>query len=79
MMIEFVLFMLIVGAFLAALLYWAKPDKGWEYDERNPHRRYCKKCGMQQDCYQYWNGAISWENVKPINYSTCRKHLRERG
>lgn len=54
---------LIVAALLlllaspAIFALWPSP---WRYDKRNPYRRYCKKCGQQQDQYQHALGAVEW-------------------
>jgi hypothetical protein len=51
----------------------------FEYS-RNPFRRFCKKCGQQQDKHDWsWNNVLSyqtgwWEDAGVIVDATCECH-----
>lgn len=42
----------------------------WNYDERNPARRFCKHCGQQQDffvmAFAEGDVPIGWEDIMPV-------------
>lgn len=54
--------------FLSKISLWLKP---YNYDKRNPYRRYCRACGSTQDMVIYWSGARRWENMG-LNGITCK-------
>lgn len=43
----------------------------WRYDPHNPYRRYCKKCGTEQNYYarEFTDGSSvgDWETVLPVH------------
>mgnify|MGYP006954737391 CR=1 FL=1 len=43
----------------------------WRYDPHNPYRRYCKKCGTEQNYYarEFTDGRSvgDWETVLPVH------------
>lgn len=55
-----ILILLLIFLCMAWLVGEANGTNRWRYDERNPYRRYCKKCGQQQDMYQHALGAVEW-------------------
>ena len=48
----------------------------FKYDTHNPYRRYCKKCGQQQDAHCHtWNWARHWwEDMNQIIKESCVCH-----
>ena len=47
----------------------------FRYDKSNPYRRYCKKCGQQQDMYGCcMNCPGWWEDMVEIKDPACRCH-----
>ena len=44
-------------------------------DERNPYRRYCKKCGQQQDAHgRSYNKSNWWEDMGKVFDEDCPCH-----
>lgn len=60
----------------------AKDSIMFKYDPQNPFRRWCKKCGQQQNQYHLsYNKRITWwEEVYPmgnIKDCKCKNHIKE--
>ncbi len=49
-------------------------DPLFKYD-RNPWRRYCKRCDQQQDQHTWsWGGESWWEDMGAIVNKNCKCH-----
>lgn len=49
---------------------WAHEWFVWRPDERNPFRRYCRKCGQHQELYTWGDEPARngwWENMGLVN------------
>lgn len=48
----------------------------FDYDETNPYRRYCRKCGQQQDAFTYdLSQGRQWcEDMGAIKDPDCKCH-----
>lgn len=61
---------------LAGLWFTSAEYRHFRSDDRNPHRRYCVKCGQRHDRYG-WNmvsGPEWWEAIGPIKDRSCSCH-----
>jgi len=66
----------IIWFLLIYKIFFSEERRIFQYDNYNPYRRYCKKCGQQQDLYTY--NLISrfswWEDMGTINDKSCSCH-----
>lgn len=70
----FLIVVVFYGVVIGLPLLIAKFVSPWRYDSRNPYRRYCKKCGQQQDQYQSVLGGTEWCDMSTDH---AERHNRE--
>lgn len=52
----------------AYLLLRAHPSNRYRWDERNPYRRWCNRCGREQNQYRSAIGPDTWEPMgRPLD------------
>lgn len=72
-----IVIVLLIGYGLNRVNDYIEGNHLFKYDDTNPYRRKCKKCGAQQDLHHYsWNPrATWWEEMYPIgNDPNCECH-----
>ena len=71
-----IIFLLIPIFGLVYLIYSMFVRTKFDYDKNNPYRRYCKKCGQQQDMYSssFASNYTWWEDALPIKNEKCTCH-----
>ena len=68
---------LICAIFLGVAYIALDHINGWHlfYPDRNPYRRYCKKCGQCQIVQSWdWNSPGWWEVQGEIKDESCKCH-----
>ena len=76
LMVWGVLLLLIFG--IMWIINWLEGNDLFEWDDRNPYRRHCKKCGQRQEkyCFDFAEGRNGdwWEDVGSIKDESCECH-----
>jgi hypothetical protein len=72
-------FVILYAAFsILAVVRWIKSELTFKIDPFNPYRRYCRKCGQQQDLHSTnWSDAENsswWEVMQTIRDEKCQCH-----
>lgn len=72
------LLLIMLASVVGVVLFvrWACGDYLFRWDARNPYRRWCRRCGQEQNQYKRsYDGNITWwENVGPEPDLTCACH-----
>lgn len=56
-------------------LWWAfREGNRYRYDPRNQYRRYCTRCGQEQNLYVSSDNASCWESMGETRDVDCRCH-----
>ena len=78
LLIIFTLIIFVTNPLLAHTTYhyFVRKEHLFRYDKKNPHIRYCKRCGQEQnefaDC---WSCNDSyWKDVGEIKNENCKCH-----
>lgn len=64
----------IIVAGLIGLFWSLAPGKRYVWDEHNPFRRFCKRCGQRQEQHRNALGADTWEAMGTLRDPKCRCH-----
>ena len=63
------------GVIIAVIYSTAVEMSLFRGDDRNPYRRYCKKCGQQQDAHgRSYNKSNWWEDMGKVFDEECPCH-----
>lgn len=73
-------FLLILLCLFLIYKIFFEQSKIFRYDSKNPYRRYCKKCGQQQDqfTYSFSHRITWWEDIGEIHDEKCKCHKYSR-
>jgi len=67
--------LIVLLAIALVMLWWLTRKPLFAYDKRNPYRRYCRRCGQQQDAFTWVGGKHTfWQAQFRIEDDTCPCH-----
>lgn len=65
-------FVLVAAVLMVVILLMTRPSGTYVWDDSNPFRRYCRRCGQQQD--QHEQGHSYWAAMGHVFDPACECH-----